>query len=1072
MSDNNKSNPVSQDNQQTTLVLYRLAEKKVVLLNELLILLKKEREWIDNTFANGLLELPPRYCFRLEVEQRWMLDEPNTDEDIFAITEAGAYFIIAHLENDEKGDLFGIIKEIFSKEPELPRSRIADNLFSNLTPLQKEINGDHQEENTNYYHSILENALTNHSIRNIAIAAPYGAGKSTIIDSFFKNKKAIYVSLGTFDDEQIRKITQEHERQKVEKNILQQLIYQSDPQELPNSRILRIYHIDDPTKRNKIAHIIGFFFSIVLIQIDKLFPILETNSSYLTITIFLKILGVLGIIFIAAPVVFELFKNVKNIKISKFSTLAGDVELSHGTQLSVFNQYMDELLYFFERAAFKYVIIEDLDRFGDVEIFARLRSLNQTLNNYPRLKERNIVFIYAMRDDIFAKDHRDRTKFFDLIIPIIPIINSSNSKDKFKALLTSEIIHTCKLDESFIDEVSEHIQDMRLLKNIVNEFFVHWRLLRSKYQYDGNELLAAILYKNLVPADFAAYHENKGFLKQLKAFKKCLYDYAVEKDPNILKDENDKTLEIGEIRLHTLINSLDEPLHSVRPSANKHFYTFRKKLGLDNNEATDKQQDNKQKDLPFYNTYLASPIFLTLLRSGYLNENVEQFISFVHLDLLSYEEQQYVRTINQRTQPENLATPITRRVVEKIYLSVFDHKVALIPALVEYIFSDDDFDTQQKRILNLLVRQKNEAFNFLNELVESESLRDIITQLVSRWENFWIHVPAEFLSKSQVRAILLSLPKVENQPEVITNAEDEKLKGLIDGDKINFNKENLDLIAKSKPNVLAYFLIYNQKQIKNIQTDNDWLGTIRRSHPNVSDENLKKLEISLWPTSKGYHDIRDKVRPSRIKHHCFFTHDVSDKNFLEVDSKILEAEKGFISIWVYASSPVKNQHQWIISHSLNNGEESDKYESRYFYPSGWGINIYPPSPYSGNSVTCKLTSYKKEIPEGVDEKSYIGSGVEAIKPIVNKWHLFTIAWYKKKNYIKFFIDTDEINTNPEQFSFENNWPDELSGRINFGCWENQKNTRHHLKGKIGPYIMVTEELTKDMLESYYLSKPI
>ena len=80
------------------------------------------------------------------------------------------------------------------------------------------------------------------------------------------------------------------------------------------------------------------------------------------------------------------------------------------------------------------VFIEDVDRFNTSEIFVKLRELNTLLNNYDLIKRR-IVFVYAIKDDMF--NDQDRTKFFDFIIPIIPIINSTNSGEKLLEKLKS-----------------------------------------------------------------------------------------------------------------------------------------------------------------------------------------------------------------------------------------------------------------------------------------------------------------------------------------------------------------------------------------------------------------------------------------------------------------------------------------------------------------------------------------------------------------------------------------------------------------------------------------------------------
>lgn len=78
------------------------------------------------------------------------------------------------------------------------------------------------------------------------------------------------------------------------------------------------------------------------------------------------------------------------------------------------------------------MIIEDLDRFGTSKIFLKLRELNQLINE-SKIVGRNVVFLYAVKDDIFINE--ERTKFFDYITTVIPVINPSNSKDKLKVAL-------------------------------------------------------------------------------------------------------------------------------------------------------------------------------------------------------------------------------------------------------------------------------------------------------------------------------------------------------------------------------------------------------------------------------------------------------------------------------------------------------------------------------------------------------------------------------------------------------------------------------------------------------------
>ncbi|MFR0968328.1 MAG: hypothetical protein ACLSEV_03415 [Coprococcus sp.] len=120
---------------------------------------------------------------------------------------------------------------------------------------------------------------------------------------------------------------------------------------------------------------------------------------------------------------------------------------------SIFDKALDEIIYFFEMTKYNVVFIEDVDRFNTSEIFVKLRELNTLLNNYDLIKRR-IVFVYAIKDDMF--NDQDRTKFFDFIIPIIPIINSTNSGEK--------LLEKLKFEKKKM--VQKKVQCMIFLQNI------------------------------------------------------------------------------------------------------------------------------------------------------------------------------------------------------------------------------------------------------------------------------------------------------------------------------------------------------------------------------------------------------------------------------------------------------------------------------------------------------------------------------------------------------------------------------------------------------------------------------
>ena len=190
---------------------------------------------------------------------------------------------------------------------------------------------------------------------------------------------------------------------------------------------------------------------------------------------------------------------------------------------------------------FNVVIIEDLDRFNNTDIFTKLREINLLLNESSQI-DRDINFIYAIKDDIFTND-KIRTKFFDFIIPVIPVINSTNSKEiLLKKLNTNDPEKT--VSKNLIEDISWYIDDMRVLKNIYNEFIIYKRKLEN-INLNLDKLFSVIIYKNLYPDDFSKLQKNEGMIYDVFSNKPQMVNaLSVNIDKKIDKlDDNLKKLE-------------------------------------------------------------------------------------------------------------------------------------------------------------------------------------------------------------------------------------------------------------------------------------------------------------------------------------------------------------------------------------------------------------------------------------------------------------------------------------------------------------------------------------------------
>lgn len=358
--------------------------------------------------------------------------------------------------------------------------------------------------NNKTYETSLLWALRDPYIRNIAVTGPYGSGKSSVIATFLnKNKQFHYinVSLATFDE---TKTKNEDWRNNVEFSIIQQLIYHVKNNTLPESRFQKIRHAS--LLKGGLGRIILAIYAIAVLLVlkEQYFVSIPFWKKLTPDTIIAIKYIALGITLIGTTfLLYRAFQSITSLKLSKVGLTSGSIELENKQEQSVFNKHLDEIIYFFEVTRYNVIVIEDLDRFGDTEIFTKLREVNNLINNSLQINL-SVKFIYAVKDDMF-KD-RDRAKFFDFIIPVIPVLSTANAGDKLAKMLPSIVGE--KENSKLLSAISLYIQDMRLLINIINEFHIYNSQIGDKLE--SNKLLAVIVYKNLYPNDFARLHNGEG----------------------------------------------------------------------------------------------------------------------------------------------------------------------------------------------------------------------------------------------------------------------------------------------------------------------------------------------------------------------------------------------------------------------------------------------------------------------------------------------------------------------------------------------------------------------------------
>lgn len=416
-------------------------------------------------------------------------------------------------------------------------NRPSDGAATSLKSLAPEyVEGQHKT-----YLDRLEDAVKDEKNLNIALSGPYGTGKSSILNEFQKQHQDETVRLAISTLAPAEEQTSLTNR--IQKEIVKQLLYGAKPATQRNSRFSPISPV---SKTRGVLEGTGLVVAtaVVLWFLGRLPVIAGTsvdNPPLLRAAAALVFAAVLIATYAALRVsIFNRFV------ISDVSAAGASVTLSKRST-TYFDEYLDEIVYFFNEEPKNIVILEDLDRFDDHHIFEALRELNTLLNSTAKRRGKSgkpLRFVYAMKDSLFEKLGDDtkqesvtrgdaaaaenlranRTKFFDIVIPVVPFISHRNSRELLSDLLVDA--HITDIDRELVALIAKHTTDMRLLVNMRNEYLVFAeRLLEPEKCAPGlrpSTLFALIAYKNFHMNDFEQIARHGSDLDALYDFRRTL----------------------------------------------------------------------------------------------------------------------------------------------------------------------------------------------------------------------------------------------------------------------------------------------------------------------------------------------------------------------------------------------------------------------------------------------------------------------------------------------------------------------------------------------------------------------
>ena len=797
-----------------------------------------------------------------------------------------------------------------------------DYKFQKLTPVH--------DVDLSIYKDALDFVFANEDIKNVGVSGAYCAGKSSVIESYKKlcpEKKFIHISLANFEpkdtaeqdnddkdadiDCRLREAT--INENVLEGKILNQLIHQISTKKIPqtNFRVKRTV-----SKRTSWGVSIGillfclswlYFFGfnqwqeyvegLSAIWLKKMLS-WSANAEGLLISGII-IAGLMALLFFK---IVQLQKNKSFFK--RVSVQGNEIEIFEESNDSYFDKYLNEVLYLFENSDADVIIFEDMDRYNANQIFQRLREVNTLINN--RRKKKGISplrFFFLLRDDIFVS--KDRTKFFDFIMPIVPIIDGSNSYDQFIAHFKAGGLFDL-FDESFLQGISLYVDDMRILKNIYNEFVIYNKRISTTEQ-NANKLIALIVYKNIFPRDFSDLQLNKGFVSNLFA-KKDLFvtneKQGIQKQITVLENRiefiNNEVLESeSEVDLvytnppksdyynntqKKYISERDSRKQAIRERADntidkikgeitnlkqqRQFLQNKKLCQIINrgnietifqseytNEIGITNHFNEIKSSEYF------PLLKYLIRNGFIDETYPDYMTYFYEKSLSRVDKIFLRSVTDESAKEytySLQKP--EMVVSRLRIVDFDNEEILNFDLLGFLLQTQSRYHEQ---LNRFVLQlkNNKSFDFIAQFIASKKETSCFIKYVNYvWPQLFYSIIQEsnYSDDQKIYFVLLSIYSSPNKDLLEMNKEDAFTEFIINHpDFLQIDKPKIGRLIEAFKLLKVKFLfieyaisepnLWNEVYSNNLYELNwEMIETILQNHYHIpKDKSYSHKNLSL-----------------------------------------------------------------------------------------------------------------------------------------------------------------------------------------------------------------------------------
>lgn len=412
-----------------------------------------------------------------------------------------------------------------------------------------------------HYFLSIDSALKDPNVKNFAMLGNYASGKSSIIQSYFKNysfnrrklknDEYLSISLAEFDYNKSgnEKKSELNLLNNLEKEIVRQIFCSTLRKYIP-------FSFSSSLKKSKhVVCSLTFFITLLLVVTichvsDKQVPQIILGyynfclSNVIAFGVFISVIVILlyGLL------------SVFSIKLLSIDSVIGafKVELEKNSSNSVIDEFFEQILFLLKKSKCNFVIFEDLEKVNNYEVFIHLRNLNLLINDNLTKKKlfrksnRKIVFIYLLTETVF-KSHLDIFKFFDYTLSLCPVSSSSNScshmikmrkemyeyyknktdkkiqkfydSEKYSRMYSSEY-----LSNDYLIFLSNFIFDLRLIKKIFNDYqtlFGGFTKLNNLHEFSEVIFSLAVL-RSMFPKEYYKLSKNEGVMYEILNKVACL----------------------------------------------------------------------------------------------------------------------------------------------------------------------------------------------------------------------------------------------------------------------------------------------------------------------------------------------------------------------------------------------------------------------------------------------------------------------------------------------------------------------------------------------------------------------